>query len=276
MPLTLSSDIYDNRARAGGKRKGAWNLARGDTYVSINPNAWLEQVESEGFTVLPAVFSLGQVEAMIRELADVLHAPTEGEGTIRSQSGSVYAARNLLVLWPPAATVWRRSPLPEALAAILGPAFGLVRVLFFDKPPDETWALPWHKDLTVAVRDNRLPSSRFSKPTRKAGVPHVEAPRELLEAMLTARIHLDDVSEQNGPLKVIPGSHRLRKVLSNGEIPPETIVARKGDVLLMRPLLEHSSGKSHAHCRQHRRVLHLEFAAQRELPDDYQWHDFIS
>src|SRR6266404_493411 len=99
----------------------------------------------------------------------------------------------------------------EAMAAVLGPDFGLVRVLFFDKPPGGSWSLPAHKDLTIAVRDNRLPSRHFRNPTRKAGVPHVEAPRELLDKMLTARIHLDDVTAENGPLKVIPGSHRLGK-----------------------------------------------------------------
>src|SRR5262249_56828349 len=103
---------------------------------------------------------------------------------------------------------WRQPPLPDLLQAVLGPDFGLVRVLFFDKPPGQSWALPWHKDLTIAVRDNRLPSTHFGKPTRKAGVPHVEAPREVLEAMLTLRVHLDDVSEENGPLQVLPGSHR--------------------------------------------------------------------
>src|SRR5262249_58384817 len=113
----------------------------------------------------------------------------------------------------------------------------LVRVLFFDKPPERSWALPWHKDLTVAVRDNRLPSRHFAKPTRKAGVPHVEAPPELLEAMLTARIHLDDVTEENGPLKVVPGSHRTGKALVLDGAVPHTVLAGRGDVLLLRPLV---------------------------------------
>ena len=88
-----------------------------------------------------------------------------------------------------------------------------MRILFFDKPPRQTWALPWHKDLTVSVRDNRLPSRHFNKPTRKAGVPHVEAPLSVLESMLTARLHLDDATAENGPLKVVPGSHRTGKAL---------------------------------------------------------------
>src|SRR6185295_1284359 len=107
---------------------------------------------------------------------------------------------NLVQLWPGVAHAWMQPPLPTMLAETLGPEFGLVRVLYFDKPPEQTWALPWHKDLTIAVKDNRLPSALFSKPTRKAGVPHVVAPRSVLEAMLTARIHLDDVTEENGPL----------------------------------------------------------------------------
>jgi hypothetical protein len=235
---------------------------------------WVEQIERDGFAVLPRVFTAAQVETILRALTRALEAPAE-EGPLRGEVGGLYASRNVLVLWPPAASVWRQAPLPETLAAVLGPTYGLVRVLFFDKPPGQTWALPWHKDLTIAVRANRLPSRRFAKPTRKAGVPHVEAPQESLEAMLTARIHLDDITEENGPLKVIPGSHRSGKAMTIGDVPPQSVLAGRGDVLLMRPLVAHCSGKSHSDTRRHRRILHLEFAALPDLPDGYQWHDFI-
>ncbi len=235
---------------------------------------WLEQVEQEGFAVLPGVFGADEVDAILRGLTPALETPSDPEATMRSAAG-VYGARNLLTLWPPAADVWRRPPLPDVLAAVLGPGYGLVRVLFIDKPPERSWALPWHKDLTVAVRDNRLPSRHFTKPTRKAGVPHAEAPQELLEAMLTARIHLDDVTEENGPLKVLPGSHRSGKALALEAASPMPILAGRGDVLLMRPLVAHSSGNAHPETHRHRRVLHLEFAGHRNLPDGYAWHDFV-
>jgi ectoine hydroxylase-related dioxygenase (phytanoyl-CoA dioxygenase family) len=93
--------------------------------------------------------------------------------------------------------------------------------------------------------------------------------------MLTARIHLDDMTEDNGPLKVIPGSHQLGKQPSRGDVPPRALLGTRGDVLLMRPLLEHCSGRSHPDTPRHRRVLHLEFAASRELPDGYTWFQFI-
>lgn len=234
------------------------------------------EIDRHGYAVLPGVFPPDEVDEIVRALTSLLDAPAGDGAALRSQAGSVYGARNVLALWPATATVWRRPPLTDALAAVLGPGFGLVRALYFDKPPGQTWALPWHKDLTVAVRDNRRPSRCFTKPTTKAGVPHAEAPRELLEAMLTARVHLDDVTEENGPLKVVPGSHRTGKEPRLGDVPPESVLVRRGDVLLIRPLVAHSSGRSHPGTQRHRRILHLEFAAAPELPDGYEWHDFIA
>jgi hypothetical protein len=226
-----------------------------------------------GFTTLPNVFPPTEVSAILAALEVAL---SSGDGpAIRGEEGSVYAARNILAVWPPVATVWQRPPLPDILEAVLGPPFGLVRVLYFDKPPGQSWALPWHKDLVIAVQDNTLSSAQFLRPTRKAGVPHVEAPCAVLEGMLTARIHLDSVSEENGPLKVVPGSHRDGKTLSLANADVRTLYAGEGDVLLIRPLVAHCSNRSLPTTTRHRRILHLEFAASGELPDGFAWHDFV-
>jgi hypothetical protein len=232
------------------------------------------KIDRLGFAALERVFPPAKMKAVVEGLTAALAAAEDGT-TMYGTGGAVYAARNVLTLWPAAARVWRQRPLPAVLADLLGDEYGLVRVLFFDKPPDQTWSLPWHKDLTIAVCNNRLPSPRFQKPTVKAGVPHVEAPVEVLQRMLTARIHLDDVTEENGPLKVLPGSHRSGKALEVGDTQPEMILARRGDVLLMRPLLAHCSNRSREETRRHRRILHLEFAASPRLPDGYAWHTFI-
>jgi hypothetical protein len=234
----------------------------------------ITQIEREGFTVIRRVFAQQEVEAILRELGTALQ-PRQEATAIRSDAGTVYAARNLLTLWPPVADVWRRPPLPEILAAVLGNQFGLVRVLYFDKPPERTWALPWHKDLTIAVCNNRLPSNQFSHPTTKVGVPHVEAPATILERMLTVRIHLDPMTDENGPLKLLPGSHRDGKSLRLDHAVPLTLRVNRGDVLLVRPLVTHCSAASHADTSLHRRVLHLEFAAFPNLPDGYAWHHYV-
>jgi hypothetical protein len=234
---------------------------------------WHETLAADGFALL-GLFDAAAVAGMTAELERILNGVGGQEASIRGQEGTIYAARNLLRLWPGLAAVWRQPGLVACLERVLGPRFGLVRVLYFDKPPQQTWALPWHKDLTIAVRNNRLPSQRFTHPTRKAGVPHIEAPVEVLETMLTARIHLDEVTDENGPLKVVPGSHKTGKVLTLDLAPPRAIHAAVGEVLLMRPLLAHCSGKSAPETQRHRRILHLEFAVASELPDGFEWHDF--
>jgi hypothetical protein len=232
----------------------------------------LENVIEHGIAIVPQVLASAEVDAIVSELSKAL---VVGRPGVLDQSGRIYAARSILQLWPPVADVWRRSPLPEILRQILGPKFGVVRVLFFDKPPDQTWSLPWHKDLTIAVKNNRIPSEDFTHPTTKSGVPHVEAGQPVLEEMLTARIHLDDVTEENGPMQVIPGSHLMGKAGSLDESKSQTLLAKKGDVLLIRPLVEHNSLPSRPRTELHRRILHLEFACSPELPDGYEWHDFV-
>ena len=227
----------------------------------------------KGFSLIPGVFTSAQVDFMCCGLDAAFQAQAEAVA-IRSEAGSIYAARNVLSFWPDAAAVWHQDPLPLVLTAVLGKGYGLVRTLFFDKPPERTWARPWHKDMTIAVCNNRLPSQAFARPTLKAGVPHVEALTEVLEQMTTMRIHLDDVTEENGPLKVIPGSHRSGKELHLGDTAPQSILCRRGDVLIMRPLLAHSSGHSDAETVRHRRIVHLEFAGSTALPDGYSWYDF--
>jgi hypothetical protein len=235
---------------------------------------FLGQLAEAGFAVLPQVYSRETCKQLAAELLEALATCADDSTALRRANGALYGARNLLAVFPPATAIWRRPALMQFLTAVLGPQFGLVRGLFFDKPPEGTWSLPWHQDLTIAVRDHALPSERFRNRTLKAGVPHVEAPDEVLRQMLTMRIHLDDATAENGPLQVLPGTHLGRD--SPATRPPVTILAAAGDVLAMRPLLSHSSGVSQPGSTLHRRVIHLEFAGCRELPDGYEWQQFVA
>ncbi len=238
--------------------------------------AWQREIHDSGFAVIPHVFAPAEMDEMVTGIESALRRAAEAEGPIRDKAGTVYAGRNLLMLFQPARSIWRREPLLELLRTVLGPDFGLVRVLFFDKPPERTWALPWHKDLTIAVTPHVGESTLFSKPTLKAGVPHVEASREVLETMLTLRIHLDDMTDENGPLLVVPGSHQHGKVPVASYESAQTILGSRGSVLAMRPMVAHRSISSREGTTQHRRILHLEFTGQPCLPDGFEWHDFVS
>lgn len=236
-------------------------------------NNGLTELESQGFILLRSAIDCDVVQQLLAGLERALAG--EGDETVALRNrGGVYGARNLLDVCPEVCALWRAPKLVMLLRDVLGKDAGLVRALFFDKPPERTWSLPWHQDLTIAVQDNRLASEVFKKPTTKAGVAHVEAPPEILRRMLTLRIHLDDVTGENGPLQVLPGSHHaVQQNITPGE--PTTIFAERGDVLAMRPLLAHCSGPSTPGTTRHRRILHLEFAADRALADGYAWRNFM-
>jgi ectoine hydroxylase-related dioxygenase (phytanoyl-CoA dioxygenase family) len=97
---------------------------------------------------------------------------------------------------------------------------------------------------------------------------------DVLRQLLAARVHLDDCGVDDGPLRVVPGSH-LRGTLT----PNEAIALRqagtevvcaapRGSTLVMRPLLLHASSKSTGSSR--RRVLHYLFGPPR-LPLGLKW-----
>jgi hypothetical protein len=230
-----------------------------------------ELLERDGHLLLRGVLDAAAVDRAAADCAAALENCAAGDSVLTSQRGRAYGARNLLQLWPGAVDLLRAAPLAEMLKDVLGEAAGVVRGLYFDKPPGASWSLPWHRDLTVAVKKHG-PLGRFNKPTFKAGVPHLEAPVELLATMLTARVHLDAMKPENGPLQVVPGSHRL----DAAPRPVETIHCAAGDVLLMRPLLSHASITSAEGCTEHRRIVHLEMSPTAELPDGYEWHDWVS
>jgi ectoine hydroxylase-related dioxygenase (phytanoyl-CoA dioxygenase family) len=103
----------------------------------------------------------------------------------------------------------------------------------------------------------------------KAGVAYAHAPTEALERIIALRVHLDESTMSNGPLRVIPESHRFG-VLSDtqvGEIAHATsamnCLVAKGGVLAMRPLLIHSSLRVTG--SGFRRVLHIEYAPDIEV-----------
>lgn len=234
-----------------------------------------QSLEANGFCLLRRSMQRHQVDRLRAACADAFSRGSGSELTLSSH-GHVYAARNLIDSIPEVRTAWQTSLLRTLLRDVLGDGFGLVRALFFDKPPDRSWNLPWHKDTSIAVRNHSVRSPSLTRPTVKAGVPHFIACDAILHRMLTLRIHLDDVTDENGPLRVIPQSHVSAQSDGCGCDQAVTIHASAGDVLAMRPLISHASGSSIRGTRRHRRILHLEFASAGSLPDGVQWHDFVT
>lgn len=225
----------------------------------------LGELEGRGFALVPEVIGLEQVHDLIGVIERIQRTLTPDQ--------SNYGMRHILRV-PEIRDLAKSPAVLELVKQILGPRAFPVRGIFFDKTPDANWKVAWHQDLTITVKEKHDVEG-FSAWSRKEEVWHVQPPVEILENMVTARLHLDDCDETNGPLQVVSGSHQSGRLTAQmisefrDARPVVTCTAQKGDALLMRPLLLHAS--SPAKTAKHRRVIHIEFAAD-DLPASLQWH----
>ena len=215
----------------------------------------------EGYLLEAGFLSIEQVSEIIAEIEQLpSHHPKHG---LRHADKKLAAVAKLI----------RMPYLQQKAAQFLSPNAQVVRVILFDKNPDKNWLVPWHQDRTIAVsQQHDLTGWKFW--SIKDGQHHVQPPRELLDNMVTLRIHLDNTTAENGCLKVIPNSYR-NGILSKAEIDEYVAnikaiecIAQAGDLLVMKPLLLHSSSK--ALKPTHRRVIHIEYSDQT-LPLGLNW-----
>jgi len=164
-------------------------------------------------------------------------------------------------------------PVSAAIAPFAGQTARPVRAILFDKNPAANWSLAWHQDRTICVCERRdVPG--FDPWTVKSGLLHVAPPFDLLEQMVTIRIHLDDVPADNAPLLIAPGSHRFGLVREDAiervvaACGVHVCTARAGDIwVYATPILHASDAASRPRAR---RVLQVDYAAF-DLPGGLEW-----
>ena len=222
-----------------------------------------EQIREHGFAIVEDVLLPFQVEALIDAVST--------EAMPEALRGGV---RNLMDVIPEFRTLAESEAMRALVAPVLGNRFAVVRAILFDKTPDANWKVPWHQDVTIAVRE-RIECEGYGPWSLKTDVLHVQPPAEILEQMISLRLHLDPCPASNGALKVIPGSHRNGKlsVAETEKLTAQQAViceAPRGSALLMRPLLLHASSSSTS--PHHRRVIHLDYADVK-LPCGLEWRE---
>ncbi len=226
------------------------------------------RLHRQGFLLCRGAVSGAVVADLVRTIAET---PPSSDAR-RSLAGR----RNLLQV-----DAVRRLAAGRAVRELVQPVLGggafAVRGIFFDKTAEANWRLRWHQDKAIPVKErHEVPG--FGPWSVKAGVAHAYPPVEVLAGMLTARLHLDPCDIAEGALQVLPGSHRkglldrdsMARLLAEGE--PVVCAAEAGDVLLMRPLIAHASGKRER--PGHRRIVHIEYAAE-PLPAPLDWHESV-
>lgn len=197
-----------------------------------------------------------------REMAQICEALVGGD-LARTKAGARH------VLRVPKVKALASNPALVALAArFIGGRPIPFRATLLDKSAASNWLVAWHQDTALPLAP-RVDDSAWGPWSVKGGVLHAIAPMSALARVMALRVHLDDSTEDNGPLRVLPNTH-FGGVLTHDEIQrlastvaPIACVAPAGGVVAMRPLVVHASSKAHGD--QPRRVLHIEYAASVHL-----------
>lgn len=211
-----------------------------------------------GFALVPQVLEGRECEEVSLHLA-------------RAQTGR--AGTRALLSQPWCQALAQRLSCHAALAALLTPGLVAVQCTAFEKSAARNWLVPVHQDLGIPVAQ-RIDHPQLRGWSEKEGVPHVYAPAEVLERLVAVRLHVDECAATDGPLRVIPGTHRHGTLDEQAaaawrQRTAEVVcIAPRGSVLLMRPLLLHASSKASGSSR--RRVLHFLFGPH-DLPFGLRW-----
>lgn len=214
-----------------------------------------------GFEVIDSLITTDEVQLLLAVLGELELEPLRG------------GIRRIEQRVSQVATLAQSTPLLSVAAQHLSGKPHLVRAIYFDKSPENNWFVTWHQDRTVAV-SRRFEQAGWGPWSLKAEVWHVQPPMEVLNNMVTIRVHLDPATIDNGCLKIMPRSHRLGLLASDNvhtQINKDQAVyceTAAGGAVVMRPHVLHSSEKSVA--ATSRRVLHFEYSSYT-LPEGVTW-----
>lgn len=216
---------------------------------------WAESVKEQGFAVIPGVFRQKESDELLQEL--------KRANLPRSKAGMRHAMRI-----PAVAEMARGAQLLETAREILGEGVFPFRATLFDKSATANWLVVWHQDTALPLKERREIAG-WGPWSLKDGVQYAHAPASALEQVVALRVHLDDSTNENGPLRVLPGTHTLGVLTDveihdlSGKVAEAECLVPRGGILAMRPLIVHASSK--AQSEKPRRVLHIEYAGSNAL-----------
>ncbi len=217
--------------------------------------SWDKTIEENGFAILPGLFSQEYLDRLLHKINE--SAPRRSRAGVRHALGLA-----------PVVELSQQPEMIELARGILGPDAFPFRATVFDKSTTANWLVVWHQDTALPLRQ-RLELPGWGPWSVKEGIHYAHAPTTTLSKVLALRVHFDDSTTENGPLRVLAGTHMLG-VLSDDSvhevatrIAPVDCVVPKGGVVAMRPLLIHASSKSQT--EMPRRVLHIEYAASDSI-----------
>ena len=196
----------------------------------------MNTIELDGFSIINEFIP----ESQVNEILSALETRNVLDFGDAKASGF-----NLLRTIPAVEQLASSARLLSIVRAGLGDSAFPINALLLDKSLSQNWGLDWHQDLKIAVT-NKIDVPDYGNWTEEYAINHCIPPLEILEKLLSVRIHLDPCTIQNGALLVIPKSHK-NGILSNLGV--KEIVQReaicceidRGGIMCMKPLLLHKS-----------------------------------
>jgi|SRR4029450_12401500 ectoine hydroxylase-related dioxygenase (phytanoyl-CoA dioxygenase family) len=222
---------------------------------SLSNGAKLVIVKDPGYWIIENVFSFAECDELVASLSAARDRHGRAGTRHLMNNPKVHAAAN-------------HPALLGIASRTLGAAAVPYRATLFEKSGLANWLVVWHQDKALPLVSKNS-SAEWGPWSHKAGVLYAHAPSWALSRTVALRLHLDASTSENGPLRVIPGSH-VHCVLNDKDVfalartqSKVNCLVGRGGVLAMRPLLIHSSSK--ALLDLPRRVLHFEYADSRDL-----------
>lgn len=158
--------------------------------------AQIEQFNQDGFLVIPSLFSAEEV-AMLRTEVSHIYELQRPE-VLRAENGEMRAALAVHRYSEPFRRLMHTPRLVEPTRQILGGEVYCSQYKIVSKQPMGALDFPWHQD--------------FANWHDLDGMPECRA--------LNISVFLDEVTEWNGPVTFIPGSHKRGRVDSAAKLLP--------------------------------------------------------
>lgn len=221
----------------------------------------IEQLNAFGYAQISKLYSESEIELISNCL----------DSYFKKEGQELFAIRQLLKTIPELKSLLFTGSLKHILHANFSKEAFLTKAIYFNKPPNSNWFVSYHQDLSISVHE-KIDTPSYTLWTKKKGQIGVIPPIDILDDIITIRIHLDETNENNGALKVVPSSHNkgiIRSEYFYKYTQTEKMCnALPGDVLLMKPLTLHASNKTVNNTP--RRIIHLEFST-KSLHGDLKW-----
>jgi Phytanoyl-CoA dioxygenase (PhyH) len=206
-----------------------------------------DEFTENGFVILDEAISLSDLEEVTKRLNSI--------GLRKAGTRNVLSS-------PWCQNIARSLKMNPAIAPLLPCDAVVVQCTYFEKSVDRNWLVALHRDYSIPVKA-RISSVDWSGWSEKEGFVYGRPPESVLDSLVAIRVHLDENTQKNGPLQVIPGSHRSQAISA----PRVTCFVKERSALVMRPKILHASSKLEEGTR---RVLHFLYGPDK-LPNGAEW-----